>query len=633
MSHNENEFVSDTIATAAGNLVNAFNATVPALTGNAIAAWNFDGVNTFYIRTTIDGASPRSTSFSTSIQSSGTETVVFQGNVDESTNATIGGTVTTGDVTSITIDNAALPGGEKTISYTSVAGNTTTTIATALKNAINADTNLQAIGLTADSSGAVITLQTYTNYTASVSGSATETVTLANGNRGTILATIGGKPTTGDVVSINVRNASLSGGVKTISYTVVANDTPLSIAQGLTAAINADATLQTLGVTAANSARLDWSQSFTGNGILPPGTSGAAASAVDGSSNTKSSIYQLSVNGGSASSLVFDLNGNMTSDGTNTFDWDAENRLSKISYPGLNNFSSFAYDSFSRNTKIVETTSGVATSTLQFLWTKFDRGEIRDAVGAVVKRFFDQGQLNSGSKYFYAVDHLGSVSTVSDNSGTVQATYFYDAYGRRSKILENTASDFGFSGTYLRGRSDLYLMPFRQYSSQLGRWLSRDPAGETSGANLLEYAMNDPTMFTDLSGRTPSADPGKGKNPKNPNNSSPWGTNPGWGNAPGWGTSPGWGNGPGWGTAPGWGTCNPWRGAEPPKPEPLTPEPSNATSPTILCYMMCYTWFWPLVLVCNRMPTPGMRMVCLAGAIAQLRWCIYWCNVVTPSPN
>jgi hypothetical protein len=37
--------------------------------------------------------------------------------------------------------------------------------------------------------------------------------------------------------------------------------------------------------------------------------------------------YQFSVTGANSTSLAYDLNGNMTSDGTNTYSWDAANRL------------------------------------------------------------------------------------------------------------------------------------------------------------------------------------------------------------------------------------------------------------------------------------------------------------------
>jgi hypothetical protein len=36
--------------------------------------------------------------------------------------------------------------------------------------------------------------------------------------------------------------------------------------------------------------------------------------------------------------LSYDLNGNMTSDGSNSYAWDADNKLIKITYPGRKQF-------------------------------------------------------------------------------------------------------------------------------------------------------------------------------------------------------------------------------------------------------------------------------------------------------
>src|SRR5204863_4193747 len=54
--------------------------------------------------------------------------------------------------------------------------------------------------------------------------------------------------------------------------------------------------------------------------------------------------------------LFYDLNGNMTSDGTHSYTWDARNRLTQMH---LRNTSSFTYDSFGRRA----TTSIMGTGT------------------------------------------------------------------------------------------------------------------------------------------------------------------------------------------------------------------------------------------------------------------------------
>lgn len=99
--------------------------------------------------------------------------------------ATIGGTVTTSDVLTITVHDAALSGGQKSVSYTVVGGDTLDTIASGLKDAINGDSDLPSIGIKATSSGAVVTLLSTsinnTDFTSSTSGGATETVSIAFG--------------------------------------------------------------------------------------------------------------------------------------------------------------------------------------------------------------------------------------------------------------------------------------------------------------------------------------------------------------------------------------------------------------------------------------------------------------------
>ena len=95
---------------------------------------------------------------------------------------TVGGTVTVGNVLTVTVFDAGLSGGQKSINYTVPSGATLTSIATGIRNAINADTALAAVGVTATSAAAVVTLTStsvnVTTYTKSTSGGATVTLAL-----------------------------------------------------------------------------------------------------------------------------------------------------------------------------------------------------------------------------------------------------------------------------------------------------------------------------------------------------------------------------------------------------------------------------------------------------------------------
>ncbi len=191
----------------------------------------------------------------------------------------------------------------------------------------------------------------------------------------------------------------------------------------------------------------------------------------------------------------------MTSDGTKTYSWDAENRMIKITYPGVNNFSTFGYDGYGRNISIVETTAGVVTSTKQFVWADGNVfKEERDASGVLTKKFFDLGQMNSATKYFYTKDQLGSIREMIDNSGVVQAQYAFEPYGRVTKISETIASDFGYAGYFVHARSGLNQTRTRAYNCTLGRFLTRDLIGEKGGVNLYAYVGNRPINITDASG-------------------------------------------------------------------------------------------------------------------------------------
>lgn len=105
--------------------------------------------------------------------------------INGTTTATVGGTLTIGDVLTITVFDAGLSGGSLAIPYTTATGNTTTDMATGLKNAINASSVLTAIGVTATSSAAIISIKStsknLTTYTKSITGGATETITFAAG--------------------------------------------------------------------------------------------------------------------------------------------------------------------------------------------------------------------------------------------------------------------------------------------------------------------------------------------------------------------------------------------------------------------------------------------------------------------
>lgn len=91
----------------------------------------------------------------------------------------------------------------------------------------------------------------------------------------------------------------------------------------------------------------------------------------------------------------------MTSDGTNTYAWDAEDRLVQITYPGSGNITQFSYDALSRATKIEERISSSVVSTRSHVWKGGYRCEERDGTGG----------LNDGIQ-FYRFGEVGFSTSV-----------------------------------------------------------------------------------------------------------------------------------------------------------------------------------------------------------------------------
>lgn len=91
----------------------------------------------------------------------------------------VGGTKTTGDILTITVVDPALSGSSTAVIYTVQSGDTLTTIASGIANAINGTSALQAAGVSASSSGTKVTLASNstntTEFAQSRSTGATET--------------------------------------------------------------------------------------------------------------------------------------------------------------------------------------------------------------------------------------------------------------------------------------------------------------------------------------------------------------------------------------------------------------------------------------------------------------------------
>jgi RHS repeat-associated protein len=236
---------------------------------------------------------------------------------------------------------------------------------------------------------------------------------------------------------------------------------------------------------------------------LDAGTNLVSVQAKDGRNNTSTKNYSVS-SSGAAKAFEYDGNGNLRFEkqpnGTviREYQWDQQNRLVKL-IAGTNE-SQFEYDGESRRTRIRELTNGTQTKDERFVWCGSRICQKRTGTTTVARRYFDNGFLQSTTKYFYTRDHLGSVrEVVASNGTTVNARLVYDAWGKLTET-GTVQSDFTYTGHYLHRPSALNLAQYRGYDAGLGRWLSRDPIGLAGGWNLYGYVDNSPVNYVDPSG-------------------------------------------------------------------------------------------------------------------------------------
>ena len=238
---------------------------------------------------------------------------------------------------------------------------------------------------------------------------------------------------------------------------------------------------------------------FFGYANVTAGTNNVVVSATDSSGQNQTKTYQVAVDASAPTqNLVYDVNGNLTSDGTRTFGWDAENRLVSITSDGI--VEQFIYNGIGQ--RVGQTLKGILTR--QWVWDGRTLREERDGAGNVTKRYYGQGMQQASANgqvsvanYFYTRDRLGSIREMVDSAGSTRARYDYDVWGRQTEVSGDLQSDFGYTGDYWDNIALLNLTFYRAYQPDLGRWLSRDPIAEAGGINLYDYVHNDPVDQTD----------------------------------------------------------------------------------------------------------------------------------------
>jgi len=170
-------------------------------------------------------------------------------------------------------------------------------------------------------------------------------------------------------------------------------------------------------------------------------------------------------------------NGNTTSSGGVSYNYDFENRLAGGGTAGM------VYDG--DGNRVSESVGLTTTKYLEDTENPTGLPQVLDETvnGSVTRTYaygldrVSENQLN-GSTWtasFYGGDGHGSVRFLSNSAGTVTDTYQYDAFGRIISITGSTANNFKYSGEWLDSNVGLFYLRARYLNPATGRFWARDP--------------------------------------------------------------------------------------------------------------------------------------------------------------
>jgi RHS repeat-associated protein len=279
--------------------------------------------------------------------------------------------------------------------------------------------------------------------------------------------------------------------ISSYSYTLdkVGNRTQVVDTNGTTA-FSYDALYQLTGVTYPNSDTQSYTYDAAGNRLSKVHNSNTTNYTYDGADQMKTA---------GSTNYTYDNNGNQTGRGSDTFSWDHENRLTSTSIGGTSG-------SYTYNGDGLRMSRTIGGQTVSYKWDVASAlpNVIQDSAGNSYVYGLDliSRTDSGGNQEYYLADGLGSTTGLANGSGSVTASYQYDAFGAIRSQTGSSPNEFTFTGEHVDSTGLQYLRA-RFYDSATGRFISQDPVPYVQ---RYSYAFNNPPNLVDPTGLSPLGD-------------------------------------------------------------------------------------------------------------------------------
>lgn len=258
-------------------------------------------------------------------------------------------------------------------------------------------------------------------------------------------------------------------------------------------------------VTQATTGQYAWGLSFA----YDPWANLQTASVTQGSAPA---LSQTALGNNRLSGYSYDAAGNMLSDGTNTFTYNAENQMTTAAGVAYN------YDgNGNRVQKATINTPPTPPTPFKLYWYGAGSDPLNetDAAGNTNNSNFNEYLFFGGKRIarrdsdnnvnYYFSDHLGTARVVTNSTGTIQDDSDFYPFGGERSYLSSSGNNYKFTGKERDAESGLDDFGARYLSSSLGRFTSPDSTSYSKSMNpqslnLYAYAFNNPLIYVDPSG-------------------------------------------------------------------------------------------------------------------------------------
>jgi RHS repeat-associated protein len=200
----------------------------------------------------------------------------------------------------------------------------------------------------------------------------------------------------------------------------------------------------------------------------------------------------------STTGISQDALGNITNDGSHTYTFDAENRITQVDSGST---ATYVYDAFNRRVK-----KTVGATAREFLFDAAGRPFVEvgnNGTSWVRTEIFIGGThlatYSNGHTYFHHQNWLGSRATTTDETGAkVQDCEWYpfgDLKGCTTNSNLYAYTPYGYADYERDSETGLDHMQFRYYNSRIGRFMGADlldgDISDPSTLNKFSYSLND----------------------------------------------------------------------------------------------------------------------------------------------